>query len=382
MTDSDSEKQSYVNNVMDYLKKSSEILGLLVAVGTSIAWIVTHISKENSLNKSLVLITVDFLNLLILLIALTVIKPSSLKIKTQERRKLKESLNLQVTSVTQIEERVDQLVEQLVYCIKRFAAILAIFYLLQLISDVFQFINPNWLPSYKSIKPDFLVTHNIFELVKNKSEAASYLSYEFLTNSTNLFSAAYLFLAFQVLFIVTLTPDGRDWRFRGEIPFGIAILITVLNIALMVINIGGLNLLITSHAIKLIGGVYNGLAMLLLFSRFIAMEYFFKNSANIWRRRFYLYGTVIVLPLYVIAQPLYGVFNAVEFGGEDSPELFKSLVFLVCFWGKLVFLLFIFNMLRNKWIHSYLFLLLSQKDHLSIIAAEIEDVEDLELQES
>jgi hypothetical protein len=105
------------------------------------------------------------------------------------------------------------------------------------------------------------------------------------------------------------------------------------------------------------------------------MEYFFKNSSNWWQRNFYFYGTIIVLPLYVVAQPLYGLFNAIEIG--KSPELFKSVVFLICFWGKLVFLLFIFTMLTKKWIHSYLFMVLSQEETLLKISKDLRDVEDL-----
>jgi hypothetical protein len=72
---------------------------------------------------------------------------------------------------------------------------------------------------------------------------------------------------------------------------------------------------------------------------------------------------------------MYGVFNAVEIG--ESAVLFKSIVFLICFWGKLVFFLFLYTMLNKRWIHTYLFLAVSQKDTISNISKALKDVEDL-----
>lgn len=356
------------------LKNSAELLGLTVGIITSITFILTKIGTLK-IEESQLLLGVDFLNILVLLIALLFIKDTELGVSDSELKELKNHLtassNLDIGSIV---IRVNQLVRQLVRCIWWFAIILALFYGLQLFTDATQ-------EPYEKVKATLNGNYSILQLLSHGAPldiaAAKHLSLEILTNSTNLFSASFLFLAFQVLFLVTLGADNKTWTLlKNYIPIiSIAILITVINVVFFVVGFSDVPLYILSHTMRLLGGIYNGVAMLLLFSRFISMEFFFKKSSQRWQKNFYFYGTVIILPLYVIAQPMYGIFNAVEMG--QSAALFKSVVFLVCFWGKLVFLLFIFTTLSKKWLHSYLFISLTQMDTLTNVAKDLKEVDDL-----
>lgn len=362
--------------ISKWIKNSNELLGLIVGIVTSVIFLLSKFGKIESIGEEQLLLGVDFLNIAVLVIALTSIKAVELGIADNEIGKLKQRLPLNnEAELETLRGRVNELVKQLVYCVRWFAIILGMFYLLQVITDF----------TLSRLEDEIKITLNhesstsIIELMAGnlpcKVEAAKYLALEIFTNATNLFSASYLFLAFQVLFLVTIDTDNKTWRLKSYIPVSIAVAITIANVIVFLVGLNGNTLSNLSHMIRLMGGIYNGLAMLLLFSRFISMEYFFQNSAQSWQRNFYFYGTVIGLPLYVIAQPMYGVFNAVEIG--ESAVLFKSLVFLVCFWGKLVFLLFIFTMLKKRWIHTYIFIALTQKDTLSHISKDLGDVDDL-----
>ncbi len=358
--------------IMSNLKISQEFLSLIVGLITSVAFILAKAGTLNLTEREL-LVSVDVLNILVLVTAIIFIRSVQLKIEGNEVKKLLNHLGIEdEKSCDAILERTNELIKQLVYCIRWFAIILGVFYIFQFFTDYFQ-------PPYETIKKTIDGSKSIMEILSDRPEfylqAAKYLFTELLTNSANLFSASFLFLAFQVLFLVTLAKDNKQWKLKSWIPNSLAIVITVLNIYYFFNGVFEANLGSISHIMRLIGGVYNGVAMFLLFSRFISMEYFFQNSSDGWQKWFYFYGTVVVLPLYVVAQPLYGIFNAIEIG--QSAELFKAIVFLVCFWGKLFFLLFIYTMLTKKWIHSYLFIVLSQKDTLSKISIDLKDVEDL-----
>jgi hypothetical protein len=336
------------------LKNGSEIATFITGIATFIGFILT---KANLLSEHRFLCAVDLLNITILIVSVNLIKQRVFTKEDGEYKKMLPLLEKNGDDGSKKIMRVNALIGQLIFCVKWFAIILAAFYACNFIIDYLQF-------DYDKIKIDFNANTNIFQLIKNNAAEsqtpAQFLFMEVIINAANLFSAAFLFVAFQVLFLKTVDDqDNKTWmllkRGKAYIPFAIAFAITVFNIILFSVNVFGpnANLSVTTTMIRLTGGMYNGVAMLLLFSRFISMEYFLKESNYGFQRTFYLYGTLIILPLYVVIQPLYGLINAVEM--KMSTELFKAIVFLVCFWGKLFFLLFVYTGLKKKWIHSYLF---------------------------
>lgn len=365
------------DRIKKFWNEGTELIAVITGIVSTIFVLLNNLGKVNDY-KPEILVGIDLLNIVVLLIALVSIKPIRLEInKGDELKKLKSHLLLNDESVIEdTRNRVNAIVRQLIYCIYWFSVILILFYLVQIYIDL------QLTESDQNIKKALVNSNDLFQLITGKSqhkaEAAKFISVEVITNALNVLSAAFLFIAFQVLFVVTIDSDNKTWQLKwiGILPISIAFTIIGANILMVLCGANGQNLSHLSHVIRLIGGIFNGVAMFLLFSRFISMEYFFQRSKQKWQRNFYFYGTIIGLPLYVMAQPLYGLFNAVEFSADAA--IFKSFVFLVCFWGKVVFLLFIFTMVNKKWMHSYLFIVLTQKDTVSRLSKELNDVQDLE----
>lgn len=337
-------------------KHINEVLALIVSIVTSLVFILTKINAI-PVDKKTLLGFVDTMNLGVLFVFLLTIGNSLISKDDEGLKNYSKRLNLKMDEDKIA--RVNILVSQLVICIRWFIIILGIFYVFQFLID---FVNDF---DYDVIKTEITSNTSILKLIsKGKDDSASYLVYEIGTNITNLFSAAFLIVAFQVLFFKTISPDNKTWwlikKGRAYIPVSIAFMVTLISAAFYICGINDLSLADISISTSLSIGIYNGIAMLLLFSRFITMEYFFINSRpTTWEVNFYLYGTIIILPLYVVVQPLYGIINAVEL---KSLEVFKALIFLFCFFGKLIFLLFTYTMVRKKWIHYFLYATLIQTE--------------------
>jgi len=362
-----------------FLKRNDELLGLIVGIITSIAVLLkTYDSAHPFIDGLDVNLLTDLINIFILVLASYLIAEFKLKASGQEIEKLSKTLNISIESVKAKITRTNTLVAQLVHSIKWFMLALIAFYALQF------FIDSTLMRQYYDFESSLVNNKSILRLLQDPSTeydlfAAKFLGLEILTNSANLFSATFLFTAFLVLFSVTLDTDNKTWQIKNRIPIAIAIAITILNIVVFIFGIGEFNLKESSTTIRLLGGLYNGIAMTLLFSRFISMEFYFQNSKKNFERSFYFYGIIIGLPMYIVVQPLYALFNAVDL---EAASIFKSTVFVICFWGKLVFLFFIYNMLSKKWIHSYILLAITQNNNFDKISIDLEDVEKLHSSEN
>ncbi|MET1260051.1 hypothetical protein ABV409_11935 [Flagellimonas sp. DF-77] len=362
----------FIDRIKRFLRKNDEFLAIVVGIISSLAVILKTIEASGFKKIDVNLLT-DCLNLLVLGLALIFIKESKLNIHTNEIVKICSKFKITGTYLSEKLERTNRLIEQLTEAIRWFVIILIGFYCLQFFMDVSL--------DYNSFKGALNQNNSILQLFGTQGEseldAAKFLSIEVLTNATNLFSATFLFTAFFVLFSVTLEKDNKTF-IKRVLPMALAIGISILSIAIIITGIPNLNLEKSSTIIRLLGGIYNGVAMALLFSRFIAMEYYFQHSKKNFERNFYYYGITIGLPLYIVVQPLYALFNLIELG-EGTASMFKAIVFLITFWGKLVLLFFVFTMLNKKWIHSYILLTLIENDNLKKLSIELKDVEQLDL---
>jgi hypothetical protein len=107
----------------------------------------------------------------------------------------------------------------------------------------------------------------------------------------------------------------------------------------------------------------------LLFGRLISMEYYFKDvqlTSYKFSKQFYHYGAIFILPLYALANGLYGVQEFTIYTVEGFP--LKALIFFICFIGKGFFFLFIYHYINYKWLHIYLHLIIANNSiPLSII---------------
>jgi len=221
--------------------------------------------------------------------------------------------------------------------------------------------------------------NNLIDMIYNYDPidrfAMRYLIIEFVENAFNLFSAAFLFLAFQVLFTVTLSRDNRTSSINYWLPFSLAGAILLINFLGISIGIGNMPLSSVSHLVRLMSGIFNGVGMMLLFGRFISIEYFYKKADG-FKRSFYYIGTICILPLYAIAQPLYGIFD-LDNKDIGNALLLKAVVLLICFVGKLFLFLFINQILEREWIHKYFYWILLKGNSMDNVADHIE--KDLEL---
>jgi hypothetical protein len=114
--------------------------------------------------------------------------------------------------------------------------------------------------------------------------------------------------------------------------------------------------LIVQNLFQLFIGIFNGLAMALLFGRYISMEHSaFNMKEGIYKKGKYNniihLCTIYILPIYALAQPLFGSFDIDAFG---NPHTFANGVFFVCVLGKALFLYLTYLFMKQKLMHLYL----------------------------
>jgi hypothetical protein len=112
---------------------------------------------------------------------------------------------------------------------------------------------------------------------------------------------------------------------------------------------------ITINIILLIIGSFNGLTFALLFGRYISMEHQLWKVKKGNYNNFIKWGIVIILPMYALAQPLFGSFNINAFG---SPKNFANVVFFICLIGKAFFFYVTWLFIEKRLMHYYLHLVL------------------------
>jgi hypothetical protein len=183
-----------------------------------------------------------------------------------------------------------------------------------------------------------------------------------LEDTLNFLSSVFIYLSFKVLYNTTLDEKTNN----RIIYFMDAIFFSILYLAIYyvcIINFRDNKVLF--HNLSLLCGIFNGLAMGLLFGRFISMEHAFmnlyqkdKNGKNRnYEKKIFYYSTIFILPLYVLVQPLFGDFEIDAFG---NPKIFANVVFFVCLVGKSFFLLMFFIYTRRRWLHLYIHLIITK----------------------
>jgi hypothetical protein len=177
----------------------------------------------------------------------------------------------------------------------------------------------------------------------------------------NFLSSVFVYLAFKVLFNTTLDTDNRRTIYFVDAIFFSACYLTVYYlISENFFRLNDHDITIARHDLSLVSGIFNGLAMGLLFGRFISMEHVFMNNKNITSNKLLSYGTLFLLPLYVLAQPLFGSFEIDEFG---DPKIFANIIFFICLIGKSFFLIIYFYYTQRRFLHLYLHLIVTRTGH-------------------
>jgi large-conductance mechanosensitive channel len=116
----------------------------------------------------------------------------------------------------------------------------------------------------------------------------------------------------------------------------------------------------------LIAGFANGLAMSLLFGKYVSIEQSLsktKSFKNVFENIFYpfsrkpykaivSFGIIFVLPIYALAQPLFGSLRIEAFG---DPHRLQTIVYVVCLLGKIVFFHLTYLLISKNLLHLYLY---------------------------
>jgi hypothetical protein len=221
--------------------------------------------------------------------------------------------------------RVNRLVNQLNNNICWYALCLMIVYALYIIDYDYEF-NGN-----KLIHPN----HNYFKI---------------LADIFNYLSSVFLYISFLVLYNETLDQDNRP-NYSNNRYFRILILLSLLYLGFYAFL--GVNATdkILINRLSLFAGMANGLAMVLLFARYISMDHTVQHIKGVGYSNYISDGMIYLLPVYAIVQPLFGTFQIEAFGDKIK---FANSVFFFCLIGKMFFLFVTYLFIKKKLIHLYL----------------------------
>lgn len=186
-------------------------------------------------------------------------------------------------------------------------------------------------------------------------------------NFLNVLSTAFLLMAFYILYhkhvdengneVINLQSSNNYWT-----PLLIAVVIILIGTLVMFTGFCQQNLQSLVVWMRITGGIFNGAGMLLLVSRFISMEYLYKQSDDM-PSKFYLIGTTVVLPIYVVIQPLWGIFQV----NIENKEVLKQIILMLCLWGKIFFIMITYYMVNNRWLHIYIYLMPVAAERIKLV---------------
>ncbi|MDX2001319.1 MAG: hypothetical protein SFW35_02745 [Chitinophagales bacterium] len=357
-------------------KKSNFLVELrewILVIATVLTLIFGSISQGEGSQTTLkdILKITTILNIVAIVTGLVLIKPLALNIQEEELDSFKKLLpNCQNKDIGNQNERVNLLITQFVKHFHLFLFFLLAFYIVQFI-ETFSLNDFNI--------QDLKKKYNIYDLFNDaQKKHAVFIVFVMIENSLDIISAAFLYTTFKILYKRTISTDGKmKSTLDNNLMFGIVgIFILVQFLAFVGVfntsntsddNISYYSITVGS---RLVTGVFNGLTMALLFSRFNSMEYFFKKLK--WETNFldifYYIGIIYILPIYVLTQAFYGLFDAGDIffddgnGSSDGVVIFKSIVFSLCFFGKSVLILLLHRIITYKWMHVYIHLSLASYD--------------------
>jgi hypothetical protein len=225
------------------------------------------------------------------------------------------------------------------------------------------------------------------------------------TNILNFLGAIFVYLGFSVLHNKTLeaekvpigTPDSlyinkpHYLNYNSSLYWGGAVLILISYISVFIVRAlayqaqqpyweaqsaeaakaFGRSVEHFLNRFDLIAGLANGLAMSLLFGKYVSIEQSLSNTASfkkVFENIFYpfsrkpykaivSFGIIFVLPTYALAQPLFGSLRIDVFG--DSHR-FQTIVYAICLAGKIIFFHLTYLLISKKLLHIYLYGLVAE----------------------
>jgi hypothetical protein len=362
-------KQEQLNFWQPLIVTGCSILALVISIFALMSKdlkIFAFFSDEENLQTLIKMLPIlinigNFLVSIIALIWLTRINPSNYEIKNNHKFKSlaelneinDENLNLLVKNTN---KRVKGLVGQFKGQVIGFAGSLVFVYSVILISS-------------------FLSSFNDREI-------------NFFTETTNIFNlsnALFILLAFNVLNYKTLS-ERKDMGHINAMPisyyesnrywivpvilYGFYCLIFV-SFSMSCIT-GQCNQKYLLNGFDLTAGLFNGLTMMLLFGKYVSMEFslretklynkvfehiFYPFSETFEYKKIVSFGIVFILPIYALAQPLFGSLTIEMFG---KTAYLQTGVYAACLIGKICFLHLTYILISKNLLHLYLFGLVSK----------------------
>jgi hypothetical protein len=192
------------------------------------------------------------------------------------------------------------------------------------------------------------------------------------TNIFNFLEGIIVLLAFRVLYSITLGKKGKDF---WVIPSGLAAIYILVFIYWSWRLDWTVPHTVFLNIFDLVAGSVNGLAMVLLFGRYVSLEQSLRET-DLFRAAFrnlfkplplfeteksykgaVSFGIIFLLPFYALAQPLFGSLTINLYG---SPIGFQNTVYAICLVGKICFFHLTYLLMRKKLLHLYLYGLVSQ----------------------
>lgn len=226
-------------------------------------------------------------------------------------------------------DRVNALIRQMYFAVLWFILFLIGFFLVNILRD---------------LKSNVLILPN-----------SSFPLMTFLEVSCNAFSATFIFLCFRILYYPTLTDDNKnDIYYKLTVGFAVALVVFYFVLLTKAGN-DQKDLDKISNYFKAFVGLYNGMAMNLLFGRLVSVNLFLREKkmyAKSWHNIINNLGVTVLLPLYALLQVMYATLELADFKLHGDP--LKATVFCLCSVCKFYFLLFVSSCIRRNFMHIYL----------------------------
>ncbi|MFN8277090.1 MAG: hypothetical protein U0T84_06385 [Chitinophagales bacterium] len=368
---------------------------IIIAIASVLSIAVAFLTKELIGNPSLFinhyLVGIEFLNIIVLLWGIIAISTQKDLVITSEfnygeleaLETTTEDKKLKRVNIDDRVERVNKLVQQFREAIRGFAVVVLLLYVVLMVIDYGRTTRiPHAIADYSghitmspnvdsvnqiAIEKDFIESQNFTELAFKATNLNSIkkLINDFVDNAFNLYSSGFIYIAFTVLFTVTLEEKTLKSRINYWLPISLASTICLFHLLIIINGFMGLNLEKLTILVRILSGLFAAAGFMLLFSRFISMEWFFGKGEQI-QKYFYYIGSIVIFPLYAVVQPLYGLFD-IEASSINS-SVFKAIVLTTCLVGKIFLVLFVSTIIDKKWLHSYLYFLLQNTNAMSNIS--------------
>lgn len=234
-----------------------------------------------------------------------------------------------------------------------------------------------WMVRYFAISLVFVYLAIISSSIATPQEKADYrpiTNFALTINIFNFLGGIVIFLAFWVLYSDTLNKHDKDNRF-WVIPAVFAGIYLVLFFSLSWLFPPDTNAYFFLNRFDLFAGLINGLAMFLLFGRYVSLEQslsktelfkvafrdlfkplpIFKNE-EIYKK-IVSFSIIFLLPIYALAQPQFGALQIPVYG---DPIVFQTMVYGTCLVGKFFFFHLTYLLISKKLLHLYLYGLVSK----------------------